>query len=76
VSPLGNLLAQSGEDRDAKHLAGRGYTILECNYPAPLGELDLISLGGHTLVFVKVKARTKNAYGAPELAATGRSRNA
>jgi putative endonuclease len=68
VSLLGKLLGRSGEDRAEKHLAGRGYTILERNYTAPQGELDLIALDGDTLVFVEVKTRTNNAYGAPELA--------
>jgi putative endonuclease len=65
VSLLGKLLGRSGEDRAAKHLASRGYTILERNYTAPQGELDLIALDGDTLVFVEVKTRTSSAYGAP-----------
>lgn len=68
MSLLGKLLGRSGEDRAAKHLAGQGYTILERNYRFPQGELDVIALDGETLVFVEVKTRTSNAYGAPELA--------
>jgi putative endonuclease len=75
VSLLGKLLERSGEDRAAKYLAGRGYTILERNYTAPQGELDLIALDGDTLVFVEVKTRTSNAYGAPELAVDRRKQD-
>jgi putative endonuclease len=68
VSLLRKLLGRTGEDRAAKHLTEKGYTILERNYAAPQGELDLIALDGGTLVFVEVKTRTSDAFGAPELA--------
>ena len=68
MSLLRKLLGRSGEDRAARHLAEQGFTILERNYTAPQGELDLIALDGDTLVFVEVKTRTSSAYGAPELA--------
>jgi putative endonuclease len=68
MSLLRKLLGRSGEDRAAKHLAGLGYRILERNYRTPLGEIDLIALDGETVVFVEVKTRTSDAYGAPELA--------
>ena len=68
MSLLRKFLGRSGEDRAAKYLAAEGYTILERNVTAPQGELDLIALDGGTLVFVEVKTRTSEAYGAPELA--------
>jgi putative endonuclease len=68
VSLLRKLLGRTGEDRAADHLAGRGFRILERNYSAPYGEIDLIALDGDTVVFVEVKTRTTDAYGAPELA--------
>ena len=68
MSLLRKLLGRTGEDLAAKHLAGRGYAILERNYRAPYGEIDLIALDGGTVVFVEVKTRTTDAYGAPELA--------
>lgn len=68
MSLLRKLLGRTGEDLAAKHLEGRGYRILERNYSAPYGEIDLIGLDGDTVVFVEVKTRTTNAYGAPELA--------
>jgi len=68
VSLLRKLLGRSGEDRAARHLAGLGYRVLERNYRTPQGEIDLIALDGGTVVFVEVKTRTSDAYGAPELA--------
>ena len=68
MSLLRKLLGRSGEDRAARHLAGLGYRVLERNYRTPQGEIDLIALDGGTVVFVEVKTRTSDAYGAPELA--------
>lgn len=68
MSLLRKLLGRTGEDLAAKHLEGRGYRILERNYSAPYGEIDLIALDGGTVAFVEVKTRTTDAYGSPELA--------
>ena len=68
MSLIRKILGRAGEDLAAKHLAGRGYAILERNYSAPYGEIDLIALDGGTVVFVEVKTRTTDAYGAPEVA--------
>ena len=57
MSLLRKLLGRTGEDRAADHLAGRGFRILERNYSAPYGEIDLIALDGDTVVFVEVKTR-------------------
>jgi putative endonuclease len=62
------MLGKEGEDRAARFLAGRGYTILERNYRTQSGEIDLIALHRGEVVFVEVKTRTSDAYGAPELA--------
>ena len=64
------LLGKAGEDRAARFLAKQGYRILERNYNARYGEIDLIALDRGELVFVEVKTRTSDAYGAPELAVT------
>ncbi len=68
MSFLGKLLGRSGEDRAAKLLAKLGYRVLERNYRTRQGEIDLIALDGDTVVFVEVKTRMGDAYGAPELA--------
>ncbi len=65
-------LGQEGEDRAARFLEKQGYRILERNYHAAGGELDLIALHEGELVFVEVKTRTSSAFGAPELAVNPR----
>jgi putative endonuclease len=72
VSFLRKVLGRYGEDRAAAYLSGKGYRILERNYSTRSGELDLIALHEGEVVFVEVKTRTNNAYGAPELAVNAR----
>jgi putative endonuclease len=38
------------------------------NWRCELGELDLVALDGDCLVFIEVKTRTSQAYGAPYVA--------
>lgn len=68
MSIVKKLLGAAGEDRAAGYLSRQGYKILERNYRAPYGEIDIIALHQGELVFVEVKTRTTDAYGAPELA--------
>lgn len=72
MSLLRKLLGRTGEDAAAKSLEGRGYRILERNYQTRQGEIDLIALHEGELVFVEVKTRSSDAYGAPELAVNRR----
>lgn len=55
-----------GEDIAAKHLRKKGYQILEKNYSAKFGELDLIASKGKILVFVEVKLKNGENFGTPE----------
>ena len=66
------ILGREGEDRAAQFLKKQGYKILERNYSTPQGEIDLIALHRGEVVFVEVKTRTNDAYGAPELAVNPR----
>jgi len=70
MSLLSKVLGRKGEERAARFLVGRGYKILDRNYRTPSGELDLIALHDGVVVFVEVKTRTSDAFGAPELAVT------
>lgn len=72
MSLLKKKLGKEGEDRAAIYLAKQGYKILERNYSTRNGEIDLIALHQGEVVFVEVKTRTSNAYGAPELAVNPR----
>jgi putative endonuclease len=72
LSLFKKMLGREGEDRAAEFLKRSGYKILERNYSTPAGEIDLIALHEGTIVFIEVKTRTSNAYGAPELAVNPR----
>jgi putative endonuclease len=72
VSIIKKALGKTGEERAAKYLSGKGYRVLERNYSTKQGEIDLIALHRGELVFVEVKTRTTDAYGAPEHAVNPR----
>ncbi len=46
-----------GEERAAKYLRGKGYTILERNFRCRSGEIDIIARRGGIIAFVEVKLR-------------------
>ena len=72
MSLFNKTLGKEGEDRAAQFLAKKGYKILERNYSTRSGEIDLVALHNGEVVFVEVKTRTSDAYGAPELAVNPR----
>lgn len=59
-----------GEDVAAAFLRQNGYEIVEQNYFYNHGEIDIVAKDGSTLVFVEVKARRSERFGAPEEAVT------
>ncbi|MDF2924759.1 MAG: YraN family protein [Paenibacillaceae bacterium] len=50
-------LGQWGEERAAAYLSGSGLTIMERNWRARSGEIDIIAQDGETIVFVEVRTR-------------------
>jgi putative endonuclease len=72
LSLLKKLLGREGEDLAARFLIKQGYRILERNYSTRSGEIDLVAMHDGVVVFVEVKTRTSDAFGAPELAVTPR----
>lgn len=66
------LLGRTGEDFAASYLQRHGFKILERNFKARYGEIDIIALDGEILVFVEVKTRLEEAFGRPEEAVTAR----
>jgi putative endonuclease len=59
-----------GEETAARFLVDKGFRILDRNWHASHGELDLVAQEGETLVFVEVKARHRHDFGSPEEAIT------
>ena len=69
-----NSLGKKGEELAAILCSERGLLILEMNYRTPSGEIDIIAKDGDVLVFIEVKTRTGNVYGAPYEAVTRKKR--
>ena len=59
-----------GEDLAHRYLQRHGCTVVARNYrpPSGPGEIDLVVWEGGKLVFVEVKTRASEAFGAPESA--------
>jgi putative endonuclease len=55
-----------GESIAQRHLQQRGYDILHHNWRYDHGEIDLIAKQRDTFVFVEVRTRHGDAFGAPE----------
>ncbi len=62
---LKHEIGKIGEDLATKYLENLGYTIVERNFVAVQGEIDIIAKNKEELVFVEVKTRTNTVYGKP-----------
>ncbi|MCM1289253.1 MAG: YraN family protein [Corallococcus sp.] len=62
----------AGEDVAVRYLSKHGYKILERNYRASHGEIDIIAKHKDYYVFVEVKCRTSVQFGLPREAVTAR----
>ena len=60
----------AAEDRACRHLEGSGMTIVERNFRARGGEIDIVARKGDVLVFVEVRSREVPDFGAPEESVT------
>jgi putative endonuclease len=67
-------LGRDGEDAAVRYLESLGYTILQRNFRAPGGEIDIVASERGTIVFVEVKARRSHAYGSALAAVDARKR--
>mgnify|MGYP006077827259 FL=1 len=54
-----------GEDKATEYLEKLGYKIIERNFVAKQGEIDIIAKDKQELVFIEVKTRTNTLYGKP-----------
>ncbi len=59
------MLGQDYEDMACAYLKKNGFSIIERNYSAVTGEIDIIACEGKTLVFVEVKGRSAESSGSP-----------
>ena len=68
--PADHALGRRGEDIAHRFLQRAGIVIVERNYrmASGAGEVDLVGWEGDRLVFVEVKCRVTDAYGAPDRA--------
>jgi len=66
-----------GELAAYRHLRRLGYTVVARNFRTRdgRGEVDLVAWDGPELVFVEVKTRTRDEFGAPETAVDSNKRN-
>lgn len=64
------LVGQTGERAAAEYLRRQGYRILERNFLARGGEVDIIAEDGGVIAFVEVKTRSPRAWATPESAVT------
>jgi putative endonuclease len=59
-----------GQNFAEKYLRGLGYKIIAKNFNTRWGEIDIIAKDGDCFVFVEVKTRRDDSFGAPEEAVT------
>lgn len=62
---LRHEIGKIGEDVAARYIENLGYTIIERNFMATQGEIDIIAKDKEELVFIEVKTRTNIEFGRP-----------
>lgn len=58
-------MGRVGEKRAVDFLKKKGFKILKTNYKTPVGEIDVIAQEKEVIVFIEVKTRSSDNYGAP-----------
>lgn len=66
------LFGNNGEDIAVSYLKKEGYKIVERNYRASRGEIDIIAHDGERLAFIEVKARRNREFGEGQWAVDAR----
>lgn len=67
-------LGRFGEEQASHFLREKGFKILDRNFHAKGGEIDIVARAGELVVFVEVKTRTSTNYARPEEAVGYRKR--
>ncbi len=60
------ILGRRGEKLVEAFIKKQGMKLVKRNYRTPFGEADLIAEDGDETVFIEVKTRSSEAYGAPK----------
>lgn len=60
------VIGEKGELEAQDYLKGKGYKILETNWRYSRAEIDIIAKHNEILIFIEVKTRSYEYYGAPE----------
>ncbi len=55
-----------GEEVAARYLEDKGYKIAARHFTHRIGEIDIVAAKDGRIIFVEVKTRTNNRFGAPE----------
>lgn len=58
-------LGATGEEAAARYLRKLGAKIIDRNFRAPVGEIDIIARHKKRLLFVEVKTRSSELFGSP-----------
>lgn len=53
------IIGENSETLALEYLQSHGLTLIERNFSCKLGEIDLIMMDKHALVFIEVRSRTK-----------------
>ena len=62
---LRHEIGKVGENLAVQYLQELGYIIVERNFVAKQGEIDIVARDKEELVFIEVKTRTNNLFGKP-----------
>ena len=62
---LRHEIGKIGEELATRYLENLAYTIIERNFVAIQGEIDIVAKDKEELVFIEVKTRTNTFYGKP-----------
>ena len=65
MKPKHLQLGQAGEDEAVRYLLKKGMEILERNFKAPFGEIDIIAKEEDMLIFAEVRTKTDPEQGHP-----------
>lgn len=66
MKPTKKIIGEKGELEAQEYLKLKGYELLETNWRYSRAEIDIIAKVEEILVFIEVKTRSYEYYGAPE----------